>query len=186
MEYNQELFSRQYPIVVFFVQHLAYYKGLLAAWSGIKDHKEFWASAVDGHVKWATVAWCKVCGSRKEDIHWAKTPTGTIPKPAKDDFRQRVFSKTGFAPEQWESYHTRMLAFRDKYVAHLDIGNPIAEPVPEFDPALQVAYAYGEWVRALTAPAMWNEPPLSARYDEWRAEVSAVVSRRSAPSRPIR
>jgi hypothetical protein len=186
MEYNQELFSRQYPVVVFFVQHLAYFRGLKAAWSRIKDHKEFWASTVDGHLKLATVAWCKVFGSRKEGIHWAKTPTGNIPKPAKDDFRQRVLSKTGFTPEQWETYHTRMLAFRDKYVAHLDFRNPIADPVPEFDPALQVAYAYQEWVRDLIKPVDLNQQALSALYEECQGDASAVVSPSQHPSPPSR
>jgi len=30
MEYNKEMFCRQYPVVVFFVQHIAYYRGLQA------------------------------------------------------------------------------------------------------------------------------------------------------------
>ena len=66
MHCNNELFSRQYPAVVCFAQHLAYCRGVKAAWSGITDHQEFWASTVDGHLKLATVAWCKVFGSCKE------------------------------------------------------------------------------------------------------------------------
>jgi hypothetical protein len=177
MAYTQELFSRQYPVVVFFVQHLAYFRAVTAAWTGIKDHKEFWASTVDGHLKLATVAWCKVFGSRKEDTHWARTPAGNIPKPAKDDFRQRVCSTTGFTPEQWETSHTRMLAFRDKYVAHLDIGNPLADPVPEFDAALQIAYAYQEWVGELINPHILNQPTLSSIFEQCNAEASSILSR---------
>jgi hypothetical protein len=51
-----------------------------------------------------------------------------------------------------------MLAFRDKYVAHLDLNNRFNEPVPFFDPALQVAYAYEDWARELTKEVIWNQP----------------------------
>jgi hypothetical protein len=37
-----------------------------------------------------------------------------------------------------------MLAFRDKYVAHMDLHNRFTDPVPRFDNALQVTYAYEE------------------------------------------
>jgi hypothetical protein len=185
MHYNNELFSRQYPVVVF-VQHLAYCRGVKAAWSGITDHQEFWASTVDGHLKLATVAWCKVFGSRKEDLHWAKTPTGSVPKPAKDDFRQRVFAKTGLTPGQWATYQTRILAFRDQSVAHPDWGNPIADPVPAFAPALQVANAYQQWVGDLIKPVGLHQEALSALYERCRGDASAVVSQRPPPSHPSR
>jgi hypothetical protein len=42
-----------------------------------------------------------------------------------------------------------MMDFRDKYGAHFDIWNRFDGPVPLFDPALQVAYTYQEWVREL-------------------------------------
>jgi hypothetical protein len=178
MEYNLEVFSRQYPVIFFFVQHLAYFQGLKATVDRITDHKEFWTATVDGHLKLATIAWCKVFGSRKEDIHWAKTPTGNIPKQAKDDFRHRVLSHTGFTHEQWEIYHTKMLAFRDKYVAHFELNNPFNEPVPCFDPALQIAYAYEDWARELTTSVIWGQPTLSSVYEKCQAEASSIVSQR--------
>ena len=175
MNYNEAVFCHQYPVVVFFAQHLAYYRGLKAAWDGITEHKEFWASTVSGHLKLATTAWCNVFGSRKSDMHWTKTPTGNIPKPAREDFTHKVLSKTGFTQEQWETYHKGMLAFRDKYVAHMDLHNPFNEPVPPFDPALQVAYAYEEWVRELTKAVIWGQPTLSSLYEQCEREASSVV-----------
>ncbi|HEX2277622.1 MAG TPA: hypothetical protein VHN13_10910 [Candidatus Tectomicrobia bacterium] len=122
----------------------------------------------------------------RKHIHWAKTPTGSVPKPAKDDFRQRVFAKTGLTPGQWATYQTRILAFRDQSVAHPDVGNPIADPVPEFGPALRVAYAYQQWVGDLIKPVGLHQEALSALYERCRGDASAVVSQRPPPSRPSR
>jgi hypothetical protein len=142
MTYNEEVFNRQYPTVVFFVQHLAYYKGLKIASDRITDHKVFWASTTDSHLKLATIAWCNVFGSHKEDMHWTKTLAGKTVQQAYDDFYFRVLAKTGFSQPEWEDYHRAMLTFRDKYVAHVDLQNLFKGPVPHFDPALLVAYTY--------------------------------------------
>jgi hypothetical protein len=95
MDYSLEVFSRQYP-VVFFVQHLAYFRGLKAAWDGITDHKEFWASTLNGHLKLSTVAWCNVFGTYKEEMHWTKIP---IDKQARQDFHHKVLFRTGLTQE---------------------------------------------------------------------------------------
>jgi len=173
MGYDEEVFSRQYPVVVFFVQHLAYYKGLWAIYDDITDHRDFWRSTCDAHLKLATVAWCNVFGSNKEDIHWTKTPTDNT--HARQDFRQRVLSETGFTQGQWATYHKEMLEFRGKYVAHLDLRGPFNGPVPYFDPALQVAYAYQEWVRELMRPALLNQRTLRSQYEQWEAEACSIV-----------
>jgi hypothetical protein len=176
MDYNVEVFSRQYPVVVFFVQRLAYFRGLKAAWDGITDHKEFWASTVDGHLKLATVAWCNVFGAYKEETHWTKIPSSTIDKQARQDFCHKVLSKTGLTQEQWKTYHQEMLDFRNRYVAHLDVRVPFNDPVPLFDHALQVAYAYEEWARELTKSVIWNQPTLSSLYEQCESEASSIMS----------
>jgi hypothetical protein len=117
---NQDVLRHQYPAVFFFVQHLAYNRVIKAAWEGRTHPSPFWASAVDGHLKLATVAWCKVFGTRGEEIHRHKTPIGTTKQQAQQDFRERIASHTGFTRQQWENYHKDMLDFRNKYVAHFD------------------------------------------------------------------
>lgn len=179
MDYNEEVFSRQYPVVVFFVQHLAYYKGLWAIYDDIRDDRDFWRSTCDAHLKLATVAWCNVFGSHKEDMHWTKTPTDNT--QASQDFRHRVLSETRFTQGQWETYHKEMLDFRDKYVAHLDLRSPFNGSVPHFDPALQVVYAYQEWARELIRPVLLNQPTLRSQYEQWEAEACSIVPR---PPRP--
>jgi hypothetical protein len=184
MEYNLEVFSRQYPVVFFFVQHLAYFRRLRAVSDKITDHKRLWASTTDGHLKLAAIAWCKVFGSRKEDTHWAKNPNGSIPRQTKDEFRRRVVSVTGLTHEQWEIYHIKMLAFRYKFVAHFDLTSPFNEPVPSFDPALQAAYAFQEWVRDLIQPVLLNQDAFSLKYEEWKAEALSIVPRKRHPKHP--
>jgi len=171
------VFSRQYPVVVFFVQHIAYYRSLGAIYDDATDHRDFWRSTCDAHLKLATVAWCNVFGSQKEDLHWTKTPTDNITKQANQDFRHKVLSETGFTQEQWKTYHKEMLFFRNKYVAHFDLRNPFNQAVPRFDLALQVAYAYQEWARELIRPVLLNQPTLRSQYEQWEAEACSIVPR---------
>jgi len=178
MEYRVEVFNHQYPVVVAFVQHLGYSRGLTAVRT---DASGFWAATAPGHLKLATVAWCIVFGSREEDLHWTKTPSCATLQLASQDFRQRLLSKTGLTKEQWETYHGHMRAFRDKYVAHFDFSNQFTDPVPSFDPALQVACAYQEWARELIKPVLLNQQTLSSLYEQWKTEASSVVTQQRRP-----
>jgi hypothetical protein len=176
MAYNRQVFEHQYPTVNFFVQRLAYYRGLSDAMENLTGHREFWVSTVDGHLKLATTAWCTVFGVYNEDLHWTKTPTGNNVEIAKQDFLDRLLSKTGFTPEQWQTYHKEMLTFRNKYVIHFDLSQKFSAPVPYFDPALQVAYSYQEWVRELISPVLLGQPTLSSLYEQCRAAAFSVIN----------
>jgi hypothetical protein len=110
-------------------------------------------------------------------MHWSKLPTSNTAKSAIQYFHTLVLSKTGFSRERWETYHQEMLAFRDKYVAHMDLRNPFTDPVPCFDHALQVAYAYEEWGRELTKEVIWGQPTLSSQYERWKDEVFSIATR---------
>ena len=188
MEYNFEVFSRQYPVVVFFVQHLAYYRGLKAKMDDLTYHKEFWVSTVDGHLKLATIVWCNVFGSRKADTHWTKTSTGNTTQQDRQNFRHRLLSRLGFTQEQWETYHKAMLAFRDKFVAHIDLRKSFDDPVPSFDPALQVAYAYQEWVKEFIKASLdnstllvWEDPAFNSLYEECKADATSIIIQQLRP-----
>jgi len=174
MEYTFEVFRNQYPAVVSFVQHLAYNRGLQTIGNSSTDHKAFWTATMDSHLKIATMAWCNVFGSRKEDMHWTKIPTGDIVQQAQQDFRHLVLSKIFFTQEQWENYHKEILDFRNKFVAHFDIWKPLGGPVPLFDPALQVACAYQEWIRELIRPVSLNQPTFSSIYKQCKLEASSI------------
>jgi hypothetical protein len=116
------------------------------------------------------MGWCNVFGASDEKLHWRKTPAAEAADQAARDFLQRILAHTGFTSEAWQVYHKSMLDFRNKYVAHLDILAPFFQPVPNFDPAIQTACAYQEWVRELTRPALLNQPTLSEQYAGWERE----------------
>ena len=181
MAYHREVFENQYPAVIFFAQRLAYYRGVSDKMDSLAHNREFWVSVVDGHLKLATMSWCMVFGTYGENLHWTKTPAGSNAEMAKQDFRDRLLFKTGFTPEQWETYHKEMLDFRNKYIAHFDPSQKFSAPVPFFDPALQVAYAYQEWVRELIKPVVLNQPTLSSLYEQCKAKASAIVVQQPRP-----
>src|SRR5882724_3581400 len=148
------MFARQYPVVVFFVQHIAYYRGLHAKFDEVAAHRDFWRSTCDAQLKLATVSSCNVFGSHGEDLHWSRTPVAEAANHAAQGFRQRILAHTGFTAETWQAYHQSMLDFRNTYVAHLDLHTPFFQPVPSFDPAIQTAFVYQEWVRELVRPVL--------------------------------
>jgi hypothetical protein len=179
MKYNAEVLDHQYKAVLFFIQHLAYYRVLQAAYGGIADHREFWRSTCDAHLKLATVAWCNVFGTYSEELHWTKTPADSIAQQAQQDFRRRILSSTGLAQDQWKTYHDEVVDFRNRFVSH---NNAFGEPVPVFDSALQVACLYQAWVKELIkasadkfAPVIWGDPAFVSRYEEWKAEAFSIV-----------
>jgi hypothetical protein len=180
VEYNKEVLTPQYILISVFVHHHAYYKSLSALSSRIKDNNSFWESMILAYRELAVIEWCKVFGSRKENLHWTKTPIGKTAEQAREDFRCRLLSKTGFNQEQWEIYHRDMLIFRDKFVAHLDMNGVMQVGLQDLDPALQVAYVYEEWAKAIE-PALRERDSLRSRHEEWKAEASLVVAPLSHP-----
>jgi hypothetical protein len=133
----------------------------------------------NGNLKLATIAWCMVFGAYSEPLHWTKTPTGDNAEMAKQDFRNRLLSKTCFTQEQWGIYHQELVDdFRSKYVVHFDINKKFNSPIPNFEPALQVAYAYNQWVRELLKGVVWRvHDTLSPHlYEYCRTEAITVMN----------
>ena len=53
-----------------------------------------------------------------------------------------------------------MTGFRKRYAAHREF--TFTDPVPNFDPALAVAYYYDIWVRGIISPHTLAEPTLES------------------------
>jgi hypothetical protein len=106
-----------------------------------------------------------------------KTPAAEIADQAAQDFRERILAHTGFTAETWQAYHKSMVDFRNTYVAHLDVLTPFFQPVPDFDPAIQTAFAYQEWMRELVRPVLLNQPALTAQYAGWEREACSAIGR---------
>jgi hypothetical protein len=175
MEYNKEVLTCEYSIISFFVRYHAYARGLEATKPKNNQHESFWAITHFSYFELAAIEWCKVFGSPKEALHWTKTPIGNTAEEARTDFRSRVLAETGFTQEKWKAYHKEMLVFRNKFLAHFDMGGVMESGIPPFEPTLQVAYAYEEWVEAIET-ALKERDSLRFRYKEWKAEASSVVS----------
>ena len=124
-----------------------------------------------------------MAGTYSEGLHWTKTPTGDKAEMVRRDFRDRRSVKTGFPPKEWETYHAEMLTFRNKYVAHIDLSQKFSFPIPNFEPALQAAYAYEEWVKALIrasvgkfTPVIWDNPALILIYEQCKGAAFSAIN----------
>lgn len=174
MEYRSDIFGHQYVIVSDFIRHLAYFRALREVFSEKKTNSHFWGRTADSHLESAAIDWCKVFGSDwRNDTHWKKI-VGKAPETAIDEFRKRIPAKTGLSQSEWAAYHKSMCDFRDKYVAHVEIGN--IPKTPSFDVALKVVFAYDEWVRGLIEPDFISDPSLDWFYLKWFGEAKAIAS----------
>ncbi len=182
MKYDSDIFSYQFSIVASFVQHLAYYRVGKIVYDRLSMKSPFWCATIDAHLKIATTEWCKVFGSDGcNAIHWKKTAKLDVEK-AKASFRLRL-KNDGVKWDHWERYHKTVLAFRNKYVAHTEIG--FLKPVPDFDTALKVAFVYDEWVRDLIKPHIFLEFSLSEHFDNWKCAAEPLIEEAMAATKGI-
>lgn len=150
MKYSQEIFVSQFPIVKGFVYHLSYYRCLLNGYSRADFMSEFWAHTIDAHLLQATINWCKVFGSDGcNDIHWKRLNLEEQ-NELKDSFLKGLSTTCGISSEEFKAYWNEITDFRNKFVAHTEIG--FTATVPSFDKALQVAFFYDRWIRKVIRP----------------------------------
>ena len=105
---------------------------------------EFWSNTIDAHILQAIILWCMVFGSDKNPTHWKKL---TDNNELQEGFRKKLFRKTGFNQQSWNEYWENMVSFRNKYAAHRENYDNLV--VPLLGKALDVTYAYDEWVREI-------------------------------------
>ncbi len=72
MAFDPEVFVNQYLAVESFVQYLAYYRGVSNKMDSLTHSRAFWESVRNGHLKLATIAWCRVFGANREHLHWKR------------------------------------------------------------------------------------------------------------------
>lgn len=163
-KYNEKVFVRQFPIVKWFIYHLICYRQVKSCEDDFKS--TFWAFTGDAHLRAATIYWCMVFGSHTNNpTHWKNLvrDEGDLPE-LRAGFRKAVLSQTGFTDDQWDEYWQKIVDFRNRYVAHLDLGG-FKDVVPLFDKAMDVAFAYDDWIRDLY-PGIWQERPLKVSVEK--------------------
>jgi hypothetical protein len=120
---------------------------------------EFWTLTSDAHLLRATIDWCMVFGVNSNSTHW-KRLSSTNSLTRDQLFRYGLLMTLGISGDQWQKYWTYMKDFRDKYASHREL--EFANPVPNFDIALKVAFYYDQWVRKLILPDTIEEPALES------------------------
>lgn len=164
MNLDEELWRRhQYQMLVSFVHHLAYYRGLVKLYVDMTGKSEFWLRTIDAHLLRAIIDWCMVFGTDSSQIHWKKVVTDAT---AQSEFRHRLLSIASLTQDQWDAYWLDMTTFRNEYAAHRVAGS--YPTTPKMDTALLVATTYDQWIRegiTESSNAVFDEPSLQDRYD---------------------
>ena len=86
----------------------------------------------------------------------------------REGFTKAVVAQTGFTEEQWAKYWEQIVTFRNKYVVHRD---NFKDVVPNFDKALEVAYAYDRWIKNFPRYLGRATPERISRESEKRSEL---------------
>jgi hypothetical protein len=173
MRYKISLFKFQYPLVKWFTVHLLYYWELKAQETTLR-HGPFWTFTTDGHLSMACIYWCMVFGSQGSNpTHWKNLVRHADQNKLRRSFLEYVLRRTGFTEAEWTDYWHKIVTFRDKYVVHRD---KFRQPVPYFQKALDVAYAYDLWVRIVCFPGIWEEPPLQDQEEERRSNIRSYIA----------
>ncbi|MBN2065901.1 MAG: hypothetical protein JW771_03730 [Candidatus Thermoplasmatota archaeon] len=157
MEYDENIFTEQFPIVKSFLYHLTCYRELHHAYQHLKLKSEFWTRTIDAHLLQACILWCMVFGSQGNPTHW-KNLCDQERIALENSFRESLFKKTEFTQENWNMYWKDMQDFRNGYAAHRALN--YSKPVPDFKPAETIAYFYDEWIRELIGTDSLDVLPL--------------------------
>jgi hypothetical protein len=146
MKSNEEVFRSQYQIVSSFIKHYIYYREMYDLYNKMKLQSELLTLTIDSHILQAAILWCMIFGSHgdQNQLHWKKISDNM---ELQNRFREILFHKTDFDEKSWEKYWKDMVYFRNNYAAHREIN--YKRPVPKFQKALEVAYAYDEWIREI-------------------------------------
>ena len=89
----------------------------------------------------------------------------------RENFTKAVLQRTGFTEKEWKDYWESMVEFRNKYIVHRD---KFRGKVPFFDKALEVAYAYDDWIRDCF-PGIWEEPPFQRSAEGIRENIRHFI-----------
>lgn len=131
----------------------------------LEPKQTFWVMTVNVLVDTATVEWCKVFGSWKEDTHW----TRVLPKECHDAVRAGILESVGLSWKEWEEYREHIQSYRDQMVAHHDLGATVVT-YPNYDNAILAANFMFDQLRGVADPDSLGGIPTSL--ERWSQTVS--------------
>lgn len=172
MAYSQAVFASLMPQVDGFVKHLLCHRAVKRKGGALLE-QPFWRLTSDAHLLQAVVSWCKVFGAPgTNEVHWWHL-NETEDVALKESFRAALSSQLGMSLEAWSAYRTEVTDFRNKYVAHTEIG--FNAPVPKLDLAMAIAFLFDRWVRDVIAPDVLEERPLNELAAQLASDLEAHI-----------
>jgi hypothetical protein len=177
--FNEDILGKQFYCMHYFARILTYSREIRKRIDNIecsKKEKWFLVETLNTHLSMSVVEWCKIFGTDDNEIHWKKAVI-TNSKKFQDEFRLKIHETTKLSHKEWENYHSEMIGFRNKYVAHYD--KNYKDPVPKMDNALTVAFAFDEWLwkEKNIVSFKGNLKPLSESIKEYRNEAIEVLNK---------
>ena len=120
-----------------FARNLAYYK---AAWDGNHHirNSDFWKTTSGNSYDICVLEWCKLLGEAKGEHHWSQIVSDKLA------FEAALYPHLGIDAATFEQYRLAMRAYRDQFVAHLDL-EPTAD-LPRLDNARASVWFYHAYV----------------------------------------
>ena len=123
-----------------FARNYAYYK---AGWEKdqFKRKEQFWISLNNNFLDICVLEWYKLFGNHKDKHHWKKVMNHD------KDFKQRMFEKLKIKQTDLDKVHGIIMAYRDKFVAHLDSEETMN--IPMLEEALNMVFFYYSEVKKI-------------------------------------
>lgn len=145
-----------------FARNFAYYR---AGWDGktLRRGTEFWKTVNGNCIDLCVLEWCKLFGEPRGEHHWHQV----VSDPAA--FGAGLYSAVGMNADAFEQYRVKARAYRDKFVAHLDL--EMTALLPHLDPAwASVRYLHAYVVSREAESDIFVRLPLDI--DEYQARHS--------------
>ncbi|QLK09429.1 hypothetical protein BMG_6204 (plasmid) [Priestia megaterium] len=141
-EFN--IIQHQNIIMKDFVCHYLSYKRFHSKRDELKGEKGFWVHTVNAHIMVCFNFWCMIFGSENNNnLHW-KNLNFNI-ENIQNVFEEKLLKELSLTQNEWKNLRRSIITFRNKYIAHRDIG--YKEPVPYLDNAYKAIIIYSNWLR---------------------------------------
>ncbi|MCD1235135.1 hypothetical protein [Vibrio cholerae] len=119
----------------------------------IEYRNHFWAATSNNFIFCSILRWCSVFGVRNEDTHWQNAFSNDI-----ESTKKEILGAVNLTESEWQSAHGIIKDYRDKLIAHADIGAELDTIAPHLDVMIESAKVIRE--KAIDAMSIEYEPEL--------------------------
>jgi hypothetical protein len=173
MEYNEEIFCTQYPLVKQFLRHSIYRTELYNLYDQNNVKSEFWTSTIDAHYLQAVIYWCMVFGADGcNPTHWKKL-SDVACEELLESFRIGLYKNTTLDKKAFNEFWKGINDFRGGYAAHRELN--FKGKTPMLKTAQEIAFFYDDWIRQLIYPASISAKPLREMAKTLKSQVRKIA-----------